>query len=137
MQFLKLVYLSKYLVVPGDLQNSQTDFEGTVDYVSIYMHATLHPYVTRFQTYNHLAYLIFRFHTNMPLSSRKISNVKLFLGSLFPSLTPYSERIYPLKKYISNIMRESGYFHIQATKPDTIGEALFTNKFGCSDIVVY
>ncbi|XP_075975252.1 juvenile hormone epoxide hydrolase-like [Anticarsia gemmatalis] len=73
------------------------------------------------------------FHTNMPLSSIPvISTVKLLIGSLFPSLIDSGrpERVYPLRKFVSYIMRESGYFHIQATKPDTIGFALSDSPAG-------
>lgn len=60
----------------------------------------------------------------MPVSSRPKSDMKFLLGSLFPSLVMdqrYISRIYPLKKFFDYIMRESGYFHLQATKPDTVG----------------
>lgn len=69
----------------------------------------------------------------MPVSSRPISHVKLLIGSLFPSfIDPVGHtRVYPLKKYFSYVMRESGYFHIQATKPDTVG------KDGSSNILIY
>ncbi|CAH0399774.1 unnamed protein product [Chilo suppressalis] len=79
------------------------------------------------------------FHTNMPLSSRTISTVKLLVGSLFPTLAvdpKYADRIYPLKKFFSYIMRESGYFHIQATKPDTIGVALTDSPSGLASYVI-
>lgn len=61
----------------------------------------------------------------MPISSRPISVVKILLGSLFPSLIvdpKYMDRIYPLKNLFSYLVRESGYFHMQATKPDTLGK---------------
>lgn len=63
-------------------------------------------------------------HTNMGFSSRKLSMIKTFLGSLWPTLIvdeKYVERMYPLGEKFKGIMEESGYFHIQATKPDTIG----------------
>ena len=64
-------------------------------------------------------------HSNMCVSSALISTVKLFLGSLWPALIvdeKYVEKIYPLSKMYSNILLETGYLHIQATKPDTVGE---------------
>lgn len=60
----------------------------------------------------------------MPVSSRPISNYKYIIGSLFPSLVvedKHRHRMYPLKDLFSYLLRESGYFHLQATKPDTIG----------------
>ncbi|CAG9562770.1 unnamed protein product [Danaus chrysippus] len=74
-----------------------------------------------------------RFHTNMPFSSRQISNIKYFIGSLFPSLfvkAPYIPRLYPIRDLFTYLMRESGYFHLQATKPDTIGAALTDTPSG-------
>ncbi|XP_072932654.1 juvenile hormone epoxide hydrolase-like [Epargyreus clarus] len=81
---------------------------------------------------------ILGFHTNMPVSSRTISSVKLLLGSLFPSwLDPkHSERIYPLKNFMKYIIRESGYFHLQATKPDTIGAALTDTPVGMAAYIM-
>lgn len=61
----------------------------------------------------------------MPISSMPISVAKVLAGSLFPSLAVddrYRDRIYPLAELSKYIMRESGYFHIQATKPDTISK---------------
>ncbi|XP_038213850.1 juvenile hormone epoxide hydrolase-like [Zerene cesonia] len=76
---------------------------------------------------------ILGFHTNMPLSSRPISDVKFFLGSFFPSLfmeQKYISRIYPLKKFFDYVVRESGYLHLQATKPDSVGVALTDSPAG-------
>ncbi|CAK1555352.1 unnamed protein product [Leptosia nina] len=73
------------------------------------------------------------YHINMPVSSRPISLVKFFLGSLFPSLfmeEKFVSRIYPLKQFFSYLLRESGYFHLQATKPDTVGVALTDSPAG-------
>lgn len=63
-------------------------------------------------------------HTNMGFSSRKLSVVKLLLGSLWPTLIvdeKYAHLMYPLGEKLARLIEESGYFHIQATKPDTIG----------------
>ncbi|XP_008558713.1 juvenile hormone epoxide hydrolase 2 [Microplitis demolitor] len=50
--------------------------------------------------------------------------LKTFLFSLFPSLLLPEEdhhRLYPMKKHFFNRLLETGYLHIQATKPDTVG----------------
>ncbi|XP_046977873.1 juvenile hormone epoxide hydrolase-like [Vanessa cardui] len=76
---------------------------------------------------------ILGFHTNMPVSIRRISNMKTLFGSLFPSLAvedKYRHRMYPLSDTFSYLMREGGYFHLQATKPDTIGAALTDTPAG-------
>lgn len=49
------------------------------------------------------------------------------LGQRFGRFLGYTERdielLYPFKeKIFYSIMRESGYLHIQATKPDTVGK---------------
>lgn len=51
----------------------------------------------------------------------------LFLGRRILSLLGYTQRdlelLYPFKeKVFYSLMRESGYMHIQCTKPDTVGE---------------
>lgn len=51
--------------------------------------------------------------------------LKTVLGAFFPSLVvePHlADRMYPLSKTMSFLLEEFGYFHLQATKPDTIGE---------------
>ncbi|XP_053974596.1 juvenile hormone epoxide hydrolase 1-like [Hylaeus volcanicus] len=49
------------------------------------------------------------------------------IGSYFPSLvgeTEHYSKFYPIGKVLQKIIEESGYFHIQATKPDTVGVGL-------------
>lgn len=58
---------------------------------------------------------------------RNSYTLTLFLGRRFGRLFGYTERdmelIYPFKeKIFYTVMRESGYLHIQSTKPDTVGE---------------
>ncbi|KOB77874.1 Juvenile hormone epoxide hydrolase-like protein 1, partial [Operophtera brumata] len=50
---------------------------------------------------------------------------QLLLGSLYPSYVDpvHSNKTYPLKKWFKFFLRETGYFHLQATKPDTIAVA--------------
>lgn len=63
----------------------------------------------------------------MALISRSFYPLTLFLGRRFRGLFGYTERdmelMYPVKeKIFYTLMRESGYMHIQSTKPDTVGE---------------
>ncbi|XP_063826654.1 juvenile hormone epoxide hydrolase-like [Ostrinia nubilalis] len=95
------------------------------------------------QCASHMATLfpedILGYHTNMPMSSRPISSFKLLLGSFFPNLAvdpKYVSRVYPLKKLFSYLIRESGYFHIQSTKPDTVGVALTDSPVGLAAYVI-
>lgn len=67
------------------------------------------------------------FHSNFCVNFRYITFLKLIVGSLWPSLwvpEKYVNKIYPLHKYLHFLLKESGYFHLQATKPDTIGFVL-------------
>lgn len=60
--------------------------------------------------------------------------LRTFIGAWIPSLIVDSEladRIYPFSNHFSYILEESGYFHIQATKPDTVG------KFNKMSLVLY
>ncbi|XP_043492467.1 juvenile hormone epoxide hydrolase 2-like, partial [Polistes fuscatus] len=61
-------------------------------------------------------------HSNMCIS--KPFDIWYFIGTLFPSLVvdkQHENKIFPLKDKYSFLIEETGYFHIQATKPDTIG----------------
>ena len=63
-------------------------------------------------------------HLNMMGSMPALSNVGLLLGSLWPSLLLPADKVhlvYPLKEKFGILLRETGYMHLQATKPDTVG----------------
>lgn len=65
-------------------------------------------------------------HLNMAFVLRNFHTLTLFLGPRFRKLFGYTERdmelMYPLKeKMFYSLIRESGYMHIQCTKPDTVG----------------
>lgn len=72
------------------------------------------------------------FHSNMcaclpPL----LSQIKILIGNWFPSVVldkiDKKEKIYPLSSFYSFLIEETGYTHLQSTKPDTIGEYLLVN----------
>uniref|UniRef100_UPI00398EC3E6 epoxide hydrolase 1-like n=1 Tax=Pristiophorus japonicus TaxID=55135 RepID=UPI00398EC3E6 len=65
----------------------------------------------------------------------------LLLGPYFPSLVGFTQtdlqRIYPfIKKNVYDILRESGYMHIQASKPDTLGCALNDSPVGLAAYIL-
>lgn len=67
---------------------------------------------------------IIGYHTNMPVVDPQASTFKLIIGSFYPSMIvekEYEHKLYPLSKMFSFLIEESGYMHLQATKPDTIG----------------
>lgn len=65
------------------------------------------------------------FHSNMCASMSLGSTVKGFIASFYPSLFIAPENIdffYPGSEKFTYLIEESGYMHLQATKPDTIGK---------------
>ncbi|CAH0714810.1 unnamed protein product, partial [Brenthis ino] len=76
---------------------------------------------------------ILGYHSNFLHIRNGCSQVKQFIGSIFPSLVVEShlaDRMYPLSKLFSYFMEEFGYMHLQATKPDTVGVALTDSPVG-------
>lgn len=68
---------------------------------------------------------ILGFHSNFCFSVRYISLVKIILGSLYPPLVvtkEFENNLYPVLDLVRFYFKESGYLHIQGTKPDTIGK---------------
>uniref|UniRef100_A0A914WPN8 microsomal epoxide hydrolase n=1 Tax=Plectus sambesii TaxID=2011161 RepID=A0A914WPN8_9BILA len=65
-------------------------------------------------------------HNNMPfVASPTFAQVmvKHIVASFFPSLILDTEdigRLKPIKQYFLDLLQETGYYHIQATKPNTI-----------------
>lgn len=52
------------------------------------------------------------------------------VGAFIPQLVVDAEHkhwMYPLKDNYARLLEESGYFHLQATKPDTIGTFFIIN----------
>ncbi|XP_068624250.1 juvenile hormone epoxide hydrolase-like [Battus philenor] len=80
------------------------------------------------------------FHSNMPtLMLNPWANFYVFLGSFWPSLIVEPElesRMYPLGEHAARLIEESGYMHIQATKPDTIGTALTDSPAGLAAYIL-
>lgn len=67
-------------------------------------------------------------HSNLCFVNTPLSNLKLFLGSYFPSLVTSNkeeqEKMFPVSRTFSFMILESGYMHLQSTKPDTIGKSI-------------
>ncbi|CAB3226265.1 unnamed protein product [Arctia plantaginis] len=73
------------------------------------------------------------YHTNLALSMNIKSAALWVLGSISPSwvMSPVVvDRAYPILEYLIWVMQESGYFHVQASKPDTIGVAVSDSPAG-------
>ncbi|XP_011315347.1 juvenile hormone epoxide hydrolase 1 [Fopius arisanus] len=61
------------------------------------------------------------------------------LGSFFPSLVvdaKYASKMYPMSQHWSRTIEESGYFHLQATKPDTVGVGLNNSPAGLAAYIL-
>ncbi|XP_043286277.1 juvenile hormone epoxide hydrolase 1 [Venturia canescens] len=71
--------------------------------------------------------LVIGSHMNMCYINNAKTTVYKLVASYYPSLIvsdEYASRMFPLKDHLSFLLRESGYMHLQATKPDTIGNSL-------------
>uniref|UniRef100_A0A182NAI9 Epoxide hydrolase N-terminal domain-containing protein n=1 Tax=Anopheles dirus TaxID=7168 RepID=A0A182NAI9_9DIPT len=78
-------------------------------------------------------------HLNMCSIMTPLSWPKSILASFRPSLfidERYTEFYYPLGSKFASMIEESGYMHIQATKPDTIGTALQGNPVGLAAYIL-
>lgn len=68
---------------------------------------------------------IIGFHSNLCNLRTPLAMMKLLVASVYPTafLEPqHVEWFFPVGKKFKSFIRETGYFHLQATKPDTIGK---------------
>lgn len=73
------------------------------------------------------------YHSNMCAVQSPLAMAKGFVASFYPTLfmdAEFVEWMYPFIPRFFGLVQESGYMHIQATKPDTIGAALHDNPVG-------
>ncbi|KAI8423874.1 hypothetical protein MSG28_012875 [Choristoneura fumiferana] len=73
------------------------------------------------------------FHTNLGFVMSNAANLLNVIGNYFPSFVVEShlaDRMYPITKVFSYLVEESGYMHIQSTKPDTVGVAVADSPVG-------
>ncbi|KAH8270882.1 hypothetical protein KR018_011312 [Drosophila ironensis] len=81
------------------------------------------------------------YHSNMCTNNSPMGSLKLVLSSIFPSWFLDTELaakgFYPgLGHLFGTILQEMGYAHIQASKPDTIGNALIDNPTGLASYIL-
>ncbi|XP_014484117.1 PREDICTED: uncharacterized protein LOC106749308 [Dinoponera quadriceps] len=72
-------------------------------------------------------------HMNMCANSGTSSMVWRLIGTVLPWLVvnnEYHSKMYPLSSHVSRLLEESGYMHIQASKPDTLGIAVAASPTG-------
>lgn len=78
-------------------------------------------------------------HCNMAFADNPRTTFLWFLGAIFPQLVVDSKdynKLYPLKEKLMFLLRESGYMHIQGTKPDTVGVALANSPVGLAAYIL-
>lgn len=79
------------------------------------------------------------FHSNMLLIRTPMSMLKECVASVWPSLFVFKEHqsfFFPAAAKWANVLLETGYMHLQASKPDTIGLALTDNPVGVAAYVL-
>lgn len=66
--------------------------------------------------------------------------LKTLIASFFPNFflddSKLIDWVFPLSSHFSYLLQESGYYHIQATKPETIGIALSNNPAGLAAYIL-
>ncbi|XP_011250832.1 juvenile hormone epoxide hydrolase 1 [Camponotus floridanus] len=78
-------------------------------------------------------------HLNMCSSSVKSSLLWWLIGAFIPQLVvdnQHYSRMYPLSDHLSYLIEETGYMHIQASKPDTIGTAVAASPVGLAAYIL-
>lgn len=68
-----------------------------------------------------------------------MANIKTFIASFYPSMfmdEKYVSWVFPFWPKFLTLLQESGYMHIQSTKPDTIGAALIENPVGLAAYII-
>jgi len=80
------------------------------------------------------------YHSNMCAAGMDgINFLKGYIASFYPSFfipEGYEDFHYPMGSKFVFMLEESGYFHLQATKPDTIGHALSNNPVGLAAYIL-
>uniref|UniRef100_A0A1A9WPA7 Epoxide hydrolase n=1 Tax=Glossina brevipalpis TaxID=37001 RepID=A0A1A9WPA7_9MUSC len=82
---------------------------------------------------------IIGYHSNMCGSMGPMTILKMITAHFMPSLfydEQYKKFFKPLPELFSHLMAETGYLHIQATKPDTIGVSLSNNPVGLAAYIL-
>lgn len=75
------------------------------------------------------------YHTNFALAITPKAIAMTIFGAVLPSAVvepQLADRIYPLSQNFFWLLREFGYFHMQSTKPDTLG--MFTTALFIDDL---
>lgn len=74
--------------------------------------------------------------TGPPSDKGMLASLKLGLSYLFPSWFYTPREIHNIREVFSVLLEESGYLHLQATKPHTVGFALNDSPVGLAAYIV-
>ena len=78
-------------------------------------------------------------HLNMAAVNTPSSNLKYLASALLPSLflsEQDQKKVLPFGEKFIFLIKETGYLHIQGTKPDTVGLALTTSPLGLAGYIL-
>lgn len=81
---------------------------------------------------------ILGFHTTTPINYSYLASMGWFIGSICPKCLSDNyvrDKMYPLSDKLSFYLEESGYFHLQSTKPDTIGSFIQCDKISTKQLM--
>nr|AKF11870.1 putative juvenile hormone epoxide hydrolase 1 [Leptinotarsa decemlineata] len=82
------------------------------------------------------------FHSNMCHVFTPLSTLKNFFSQYYPSFSwwyirpEHYKRVHPTMEYFFKRLRETGYLHLQATKPDTLGVAINESPLGLAAYIL-
>ncbi|CAH1160265.1 unnamed protein product [Phaedon cochleariae] len=86
--------------------------------------------------------VVLGFHSNMCVVNTPQAYLKYFLNSFLPSLPwwyvkpDHYDRVYPMGEHFMLRLRETGYLHLQATKPDTLGVGINDSPVGLAAYIL-
>ena len=78
-------------------------------------------------------------HLNFAIGSTPSATLKQIVGAVAPSFISKTIGLLTepsMKKQLSDLLEETGYFHLQATKPDTVGIALNCSPLGLAAYIL-
>ncbi|CAH2000394.1 unnamed protein product [Acanthoscelides obtectus] len=81
------------------------------------------------------------FHSNFCVVMTPTSYIKHLVSAISPSFPWYVrpdhyDRVFPIKEKIGSRLRETGYLHIQATRPDTLGVGINDSPVGLAAYIL-
>lgn len=82
---------------------------------------------------------VIAYHSNFCVVRTPLSTIKLLIASLWPTAfidEKFVPLVFPLGEKFQTMIEETGYFHIQATKPDTIGAVLTQSPIGLAAYIL-